>query len=80
MTRPAREGCGASGPTPGGVIDFHQETIDDQPAAVLASVARIGAITRDVLRCRDRRHPVERRGRHRPGADPAGQRRRALIR
>jgi leucine dehydrogenase len=23
----------------GGVIDFHQETIDDQPAAVLASVA-----------------------------------------
>ena len=34
----------------GGVIDFHQETIDDQPAAVLASVARIGAITRDVLR------------------------------
>jgi len=51
VTRPAREGCGASGPTPGGVIDFHQETIDDQPAAVLASVARIGAITRDVLRC-----------------------------
>ena len=35
----------------GGVIDFHQETIDDQPAAVLASVARIGTITRDVLRC-----------------------------
>ncbi len=35
----------------GGVIDFHQETIDDQPDAVLASVARIGAITRDVLRC-----------------------------
>src|SRR5580704_3684613 len=35
----------------GGVIDFHQETIDDQPAAVLASVARIGAITRGVLRC-----------------------------
>jgi hypothetical protein len=33
------------------VIDFHQETIDDQPDAVLASVARIGAITRDVLRC-----------------------------
>jgi hypothetical protein len=28
-----------------------QETIDDQPDAVLASVARIGAITRDVLRC-----------------------------
>src|SRR5437016_4002503 len=35
----------------GGVIDFHQETIDDQPDAVFASVARIGAITRDVLRC-----------------------------
>ncbi len=34
----------------GGVIDFHQETIDDQPDAVLASVARIGGITRDVLR------------------------------
>jgi leucine dehydrogenase len=34
----------------GGVIDFHQETIDDRPDAVLASVARIGAITRDVLR------------------------------
>jgi leucine dehydrogenase len=34
----------------GGIIDFHQETIDDQPDAVLASVARIGAITRDVLR------------------------------
>jgi hypothetical protein len=28
-----------------GVIDFHQETIDDQPDAVLASVSRIGAIT-----------------------------------
>jgi glutamate dehydrogenase/leucine dehydrogenase len=35
----------------GGVIDFHQETIDDRPDAVLASVGRIGAITRDVLRC-----------------------------
>src|SRR4029077_18745897 len=34
----------------GGVIDFHQETIDNEPDAVLASVARIGAITRDVLR------------------------------
>jgi leucine dehydrogenase len=34
----------------GGVIDFHQETLDDRPDAVLASVARIGAITRDVLR------------------------------
>src|SRR5205807_6118093 len=28
----------------GGVIDSHQEAIDDQPDAVLASVARIGAI------------------------------------
>ena len=37
-------------PNAGGVIDFHQETIDDQPDAVLASVARIGAITRGVLR------------------------------
>src|SRR5207253_7870678 len=35
----------------GGVIDFHQEAIDDQPDAVLASIARIGAITRDVLHC-----------------------------
>ena len=35
----------------GGVIDFHQETIDDQPDAVLAAIARIGAITRDVLHC-----------------------------
>jgi leucine dehydrogenase len=34
----------------GGVIDFHQETVDDRPDAVLASVARIGIITRDVLR------------------------------
>jgi hypothetical protein len=39
---------------------------------VLASVARIGTITRDVLALGrlDRRHPVERRGRDRPGADP----------
>ena len=59
----------------GGVIDFHQETIDDQPAAVLASVARIGDYPRRAaLRRRDRRHPVERRGWHRPGADPAGVR------
>jgi leucine dehydrogenase len=36
----------------GGVIDFYQEAIDDQPDAVLASVARIGAITRE-LRCAD---------------------------
>jgi leucine dehydrogenase len=34
----------------GGVIDFHQETIDDRPEAVLASVGRIGVIARDVLR------------------------------
>jgi leucine dehydrogenase len=33
----------------GGVIDFHQETIDDRPEEVLASVARIGTITRDIL-------------------------------
>jgi leucine dehydrogenase len=34
----------------GGVIDFHQETVDDRPEAVLAAIARIGMITRDVLR------------------------------
>jgi glutamate dehydrogenase/leucine dehydrogenase len=34
----------------GGVIDFHQEKIDDRPEAVLAAVGRIGAITRNVLR------------------------------
>jgi len=34
----------------GGVIDFDQGRIDDRPDAVLAAVARIGAITRDVLR------------------------------
>jgi hypothetical protein len=28
-----------------------KKPIDDQPDAVLASLARIGAITRDVLRC-----------------------------
>ncbi|MDP6342661.1 MAG: Glu/Leu/Phe/Val dehydrogenase family protein, partial [Alphaproteobacteria bacterium] len=33
----------------GGVIDFHQESIDDSAGAVLAAVARIGDITRDVL-------------------------------
>ena len=33
----------------GGVIDFHQENIDDTPEAVLGAVDRIGAITRDVL-------------------------------
>ena len=36
-------------PISGGVIDFDQERIDDRPDAVLAAVARIGAITRDVL-------------------------------
>jgi hypothetical protein len=34
----------------GSVIDFHQETVDDEPDAVLASVARIGVFTDDVLR------------------------------
>ena len=34
----------------GGVIDFHQEMIDDRSDAVLAEVARICVITRDVLR------------------------------
>jgi leucine dehydrogenase len=33
----------------GGVIDFYQETIDDRPEAVLASVERIRGITADVL-------------------------------
>lgn len=33
----------------GGVIDFHQEQIDDRPEAVLAAVARIHDITRDIL-------------------------------
>ncbi len=33
----------------GGVIDFHQESIDDQPSAVLESVARIRAVTASVL-------------------------------
>ncbi len=33
----------------GGVIDFHQESIDDSPAAVLNAVTRIGAITADYL-------------------------------
>jgi leucine dehydrogenase len=33
----------------GGVIDFHQETIDDRPEAVMASVERIGRITADTL-------------------------------
>jgi leucine dehydrogenase len=34
----------------GGVIDFHQERIDDSRAAVLAAVARIENITTDILR------------------------------
>jgi len=33
----------------GGVIDFHQERIDDRPEAVLCAVARIREITADVL-------------------------------
>ena len=33
----------------GGVIDFHQEAIDDSPAAVLRSVERIRGITTTVL-------------------------------
>lgn len=33
----------------GGVIDFHQEHVDDSPAAVLTAVERIRAITADVL-------------------------------
>jgi leucine dehydrogenase len=34
----------------GGVIDFHQESIDDSPKAVLLAVERIRRITADVLR------------------------------
>ncbi len=33
----------------GGVIDFHQERIDDRPQATLSAVAAIGRITTDVL-------------------------------
>ena len=33
----------------GGVIDFHQERIDDSPDAVLEAVERIGPITKDIL-------------------------------
>lgn len=33
----------------GGVIDFHQERIDDRPAAVLEAVGRIGNITYNLL-------------------------------
>jgi leucine dehydrogenase len=39
----------------GGVIDFHQESVDDSPDAVRAAVARIREITREVLtRARER--------------------------
>jgi leucine dehydrogenase len=34
----------------GGVIDFHQEHVDDRPAAVLRSVERIHGITVDILK------------------------------
>lgn len=34
----------------GGVIDFHQESIDDRPEAIMAAVEAIGEITRDILR------------------------------
>jgi leucine dehydrogenase len=33
----------------GGVIDFHQESIDDSPDAIRAAVERLRAITREVL-------------------------------
>ncbi len=33
----------------GGVIDFHMESVDDSPAAVMAAVERIGAIAAEVL-------------------------------
>jgi leucine dehydrogenase len=39
----------------GGVIDFHQESIDDSPDAIRAAVERIRDITREVLtRARER--------------------------
>jgi leucine dehydrogenase len=39
----------------GGVIDFHQESVDDSPEAVRAAVGRIRDITRDILvRARER--------------------------
>jgi len=34
----------------GGVIDYYQETIDDRPEAILASVGRIRGIADDILR------------------------------
>ena len=45
----------------GGVIDYHQEGIDDSPAAVMAAVAHIAELTRDVLTraARDGRTPLE---------------------
>jgi leucine dehydrogenase len=45
----------------GGVIDFHQERIDDSRAAVLAAVGRIEAITTEVLdtAARTGRTPLE---------------------
>ncbi len=33
----------------GGVIDFHQESVDDSPGAVMTAVERIGVIAADVL-------------------------------
>jgi hypothetical protein len=36
-------------PTPAGVIDFHQERIDDRPEAVMRAVGRIFPITLEVL-------------------------------
>ena len=39
----------------GGVIDFHQESVDDSPEAIRAAVEQIRAITREVLsRARER--------------------------
>jgi glutamate dehydrogenase/leucine dehydrogenase len=39
----------------GGVIDFHQESVDGSPDALRAAVARIRDITREVLsRARER--------------------------
>ena len=45
----------------GGVIDFHQERIDDSPAAVLAAVGRIERVAGQVLRAaaRSGRTPLE---------------------
>jgi len=41
----------------GGVIDFHQESIDDRPEAIMAAVDVIGTITRDTLvRARESGH------------------------